>query len=103
MALPSPAGYWHDTGHADLKEKVGLISHKGQLEANAGRLLGFHLHDVKDDHDHQAIGTGGIDFEMVRTFFKPEHLFVIELSPRVDAAGVIASKARVEAMLAKVG
>jgi sugar phosphate isomerase/epimerase len=103
MALPSPAGYWHDTGHAHLKEEMGLVSHKGQLEANAGRLLGFHLHDVKDGHDHQAIGSGSIDFDMVRTFFRPEHLFVIELSPRVDAEGVMASKARVEAMLAKVG
>ena len=102
MPLPSPAGYWHDTGHAHIKEELGLLSHKGQLEANASRLLGFHLHDVKDGHDHQAIGSGSIDFEMVRTFFRPEHLFVIELSPRVDAEGVTASKARVEAMLAQV-
>jgi sugar phosphate isomerase/epimerase len=102
MPLPSPAGYWHDTGHAHLKEEAGLISHKGQLEANASRLLGFHLHDVKEGHDHCAVGTGNIDFGMVSSFFRPEHLFVIELSPRVDTDGVLASKARVEAMLAGV-
>jgi len=98
------AGYWHDTGHAHLKEDMGLISHRGQLEANAGRLLGFHLHDVSPEgHDHQAIGSGLIDFAMVSQFWRPEHLFVIELSPRATVEGVLASKARVEALLAKVG
>jgi sugar phosphate isomerase/epimerase len=103
MPPPLPAGYWHDSGHAHLKEEMGLVDHRAQLEANTSRLLGFHLHDVdKEGHDHQAIGSGSIDFEMVRSFFRPEHLYVIELSPRVDVEGVRASKARVEAMLAQV-
>jgi sugar phosphate isomerase/epimerase len=103
MQTPLPVGYWHDSGHAHLKEEMGVIDHRAQLEANASRLLGFHLHDVdKEGHDHQPIGSGGIDFEMVRSFFRSEHLFVIELSPRVDVEGVRSSKARVEAMLAMV-
>jgi sugar phosphate isomerase/epimerase len=101
MPLPSPAGYWHDAGHAHLKEAMGLISHRQQLEDNASRLLGFHLHDVDaEGRDHQAIGSGTIDFEMLRSFWRPEHLFVIELSPRVPVEGVLSSKARVEALLA---
>jgi sugar phosphate isomerase/epimerase len=100
MPPPLPVGYWHDTGHAHLKEEMGLINHRAQLEANASRLLGFHIHDVEAGHDHQAVGSGTIDFEMVRSFFRPEHLFVIELSPRVSVDGVRESKARVEAMLA---
>jgi sugar phosphate isomerase/epimerase len=104
MPPPAPAGYWHDTGHANLKERMGLISHRGQLEANAARLLGFHLHDVDSEgHDHQAIGTGTVDFGMVSEFWRPEHLFVIELSPRATQEGVLASKARVESLLARVG
>lgn len=104
MPPPAFAGYWHDTGHANLKERMGLISHRGQLEANAARLLGFHLHDVDSEgHDHQAIGTGAVDFAMVSQFWRPEHLFVIELSPRATVEGVLASKSRVEALLAKVG
>jgi len=101
MAPPLPVGYWHDAGHADLKEKMGVISHRRQLEENASRLLGFHLHDVDaDGKDHSAIGAGTIDFAMVGSFFRPEHLFVIELSPRVPAEGVMESKLRVEALLA---
>lgn len=101
---PAPVGYWHDTGHANLKESMGLIDHKAQLEANAARQLGFHLHDVDaEGNDHQAIGSGSIDFEMVSRFWRPNHLLVIELSPRVPVEGVLASKKRVEALLAKSG
>jgi sugar phosphate isomerase/epimerase len=103
MPPPAPAGYWHDTGHAHLKEGMGIISHRSQLEANAGRLFGFHLHDVDaEGRDHQAIGSGGIDFGMVSSFWRPEHLFIIELSPRVPVEGVLASKARVQDLLAKM-
>jgi len=83
---------------------MGLIDHRKQLEDNKGRLLGFHLHDVDSEgHDHQAIGTGSVDFDMLSSFWRPEHLFVIELSPRVPVEGVVASKERVEALLARVG
>ena len=104
MPAPAPTGYWHDSGHAHLKEEMGLISHRQQLEDNASRLLGFHLHDVDaTGHDHQAIGSGSVDFDMLSRFWRPEHLFVIELSPRVSEEGVATSKARVEALLAKMG
>jgi sugar phosphate isomerase/epimerase len=103
MPAPSPAGYWHDAGHAHLKEKMGLIDHRQQLEDNAARLFGFHLHDVDSEgRDHQAIGSGSVDFEMLSRFWRPEHIFVIELSPRVSVEGVRTSKARVEALLAKM-
>ncbi len=103
MPPPASAGYWHDSGHAHLKEGMGLLNHRRQLEANAERLLGFHLHDVDaEGRDHQAIGSGGIDFEMVSSFWRSGHLFVIELSPRVSMEGVLSSKARVDALLARL-
>jgi sugar phosphate isomerase/epimerase len=99
----APVGYWHDTGHARLKEGMGLIDHRAQLEANAARQIGFHLHDVDaEGRDHQAIGSGSVDFGMVSSFWRPEHLFVIELGPRVTVEGVLESKSRVEALLAGV-
>jgi sugar phosphate isomerase/epimerase len=102
MPSPARAGYWHDAGHAHLKEAMGLIDHRRQLEENAARLYGFHLHDVDaEGNDHQAIGSGGVDFEMVSEFWRPEHLFVIELSPRIDVAGVLSSKAIVDEFLAR--
>jgi sugar phosphate isomerase/epimerase len=100
-ALPAdaPAGYWHDVGHAQIKQNMGLLDHRKHLAANASRLLGFHLHDVNaEGHDHQAIGSGCIDFGMVREFWRPEHRLVIELSPRATVDDVLVSKRRLEAL-----
>jgi sugar phosphate isomerase/epimerase len=100
MNQPSTAGYWHDTGHADLKQSMGLLDHKIHLEKNASRLLGFHLHDVTaDGKDHQSIGSGRIDFNMISRFWRPEHLLTLELSPRVNIRDVIYSKARIEKLI----
>ena len=100
IAQPNNAGYWHDTGHAHLKEQLGLIDHRAHLEKNAARLIGFHLHDTTaDGRDHQAVGEGGVDFEMVSRFWKPHHLLVLELGPRVPVEGVKNSKNRIEALL----
>jgi sugar phosphate isomerase/epimerase len=94
------AGYWHDTGHAHIKEGMGLINHRAHLQANAPRAIGFHLHDVgADGHDHQAVGSGQIDFAMVSEFWRPEHTLVIELSPRVTPEGVAASRDRVRELI----
>jgi hypothetical protein len=38
--------YWHDCGHAQIKENLGFIHHALHLESLAPRLAGFHVHDV---------------------------------------------------------
>ena len=98
---PAACGYWHDTGHAQIKDRMGLLKHRDHLARNAAQTIGFHLHDVSaDGRDHQAIGSGQIDFNMISSFWRPEHTLVIELSPRVTQAEVLSSKQRVEALLA---
>lgn len=100
LAQPHTAGYWHDTGHADIKQSLGMLEHRMHLEKNAPRLLGFHLHDVSaDGKDHQPIGAGRIDFNMISSFWRPEHLLTLELSPRVNIEGVVVSKQRIEALM----
>jgi sugar phosphate isomerase/epimerase len=100
ITQPSTAGYWHDTGHADIKQSMGMLQHKTHLEKNAPRLLGFHLHDVTaDGKDHQPIGAGRIDFDMISGFWRPEHLLTLELSPRVNMEDVVTSKARIEELI----
>jgi len=102
VAKPKACGYWHDTGHAQIKQDMGLLDHRAHLEKNAPNAIGFHLHDVSaEGRDHQPIGTGKIDFEMVSSFWRPEHLLVLEFSPRLTPEQVLASKQRVEQLLAK--
>ena len=74
--------YWHDTGHAQIKENLGFINHFMHLEAQAPRLAGFHIHDVEfPGRDHRPPGKGSIDFAGLRPLVKPEHIKVFELSP----------------------
>ncbi len=102
LSQPNPCGYWHDAGHAEIKQSLGLIDHRLHLERNAARLLGFHLHDVSaKGKDHQPVGSGRIDFEMISSFWKPHHLLTLELSPRVSSEDVLSSKDKIEALLAK--
>ncbi len=102
LAKPGACGYWHDTGHAQIKQDMGLLNHRDHLEKNAPNAIGFHLHDVSaDGRDHQPIGTGKIDFDMVSSFWRPEHTLVLEFSPRLTPEDIGASKRRVEELLAK--
>jgi sugar phosphate isomerase/epimerase len=81
--------YWHDCGHAQIKENLGFINHKLHLESLREKLAGFHVHDVQfPAHDHAAPGTGMIDFAALKPFVKPEHVKVFELSPSLPVEAV---------------
>jgi sugar phosphate isomerase/epimerase len=74
--------YWHDTGHAQIKENLGFIHHAMHLESLSDRLGGFHLHDVQfPARDHCAPGSGMIDFAALKPMVKPAHIKVFEFSP----------------------
>jgi sugar phosphate isomerase/epimerase len=74
--------YWHDTGHAQIKENLGFIRHASHLESLRDQLAGFHIHDVQfPGRDHCAPGSGTIDFAALKPMVKPEHIKVFEFSP----------------------
>ena len=77
-------GYWHDCGHAQIKENLGFVNHRMHLECMSPRLIGLHVHDVEfPGRDHCPPGTGMIDFAALKPFVKPEHVKVFELSPKL--------------------
>jgi sugar phosphate isomerase/epimerase len=77
--------YWHDTGHAQIKENLGFIRHAIHLETLADRLAGFHIHDVQfPGRDHCPPGAGSIDFVALKPMVRPEHIKVFELNPGVS-------------------
>jgi sugar phosphate isomerase/epimerase len=86
----SPAvGYWHDCGHAQIKQNLGFIHHAEFLGSLAARLAGFHIHDVQfPAQDHCPPGSGMIDFAALKPFVKPGHIKVFELSPKVPVESV---------------
>jgi sugar phosphate isomerase/epimerase len=86
---PDVVGYWHDTGHAQIKENLGIVHHAMQLSSLAGSLLGFHIHDVHlPASDHRAPGTGVIDWAALKPMVRPEHLKVFEFSPSLPPEAV---------------
>jgi sugar phosphate isomerase/epimerase len=91
--------YWHDVGHAQIKENLGFIRHVQHLEALTGRLAGFHVHDVMfPAGDHAPPGAGTVDFAALKPFVKPEHIKVFELSPSLPTAAVKSGVAHVKAL-----
>ena len=96
----SPAvRYWHDTGHAQIKENLGFIGHAMHLESFTERLAGFHIHDVEyPGRDHQAPGTGCVDFKALQPFVRPEHIKVFEFSPSLETPQAMAGVAHVKSI-----
>jgi sugar phosphate isomerase/epimerase len=74
--------YWHDTGHAQIKENLGFIVHQMHLESLCEHLFGFHIHDVQfPGRDHCMPGSGTVDFAALKAMVKRQHIKVFEFSP----------------------
>ena len=89
----SRLAYWHDVGHAQIKAAYGLLDPQSHLQSLAPYLRGFHIHDVSaSGQDHQALGTGIVDFDHLMHFFRADQQFVLELSPQLSADQVKSSR-----------
>lgn len=83
-----PVGYWHDTGHAHLAEKLTFVPPGYLLEKYANHLAGIHFHDAIGLNDHRPPGTGEIDFAAIKPHLKPNIPLVIELKPGTPDADI---------------
>ncbi|MBN2453406.1 MAG: sugar phosphate isomerase/epimerase [Candidatus Omnitrophica bacterium] len=83
---PDELFYWHDVGHAEVFDRLGICHHKTLLDKFAGRLLGVHLHDIIGPiNDHRPPGRGTFDFNVVRPYLKPETIMVLEVHQPASA------------------
>jgi sugar phosphate isomerase/epimerase len=89
--------YWHDTGHAQIKENLGFIDHAAHLASLADHLAGFHIHDVQfPTKDHCAPGTGMINFAALAPVVKPHHIKVFEFSPSLSTEAALKGIAHIK-------
>ncbi|HYM15947.1 MAG TPA: TIM barrel protein [Dehalococcoidia bacterium] len=85
------AGYWHDVGHAEVQWRLGLVDKRAWLDANGGRCIGCHLHDVDGIGDHRAPGHGDVAWEYIAAGLPAGALRVLEINQSQPAEAVAAA------------
>ncbi len=85
-------GYWHDFGHAQIKENLGFLDHHRWVASAAGHLQGCHIHDVLwPNDDHLPPFSGEIAFSRLMPLIPSGTAMVFELSPYVEASQLLDS------------
>jgi sugar phosphate isomerase/epimerase len=83
--------YWHDTGHAHVQEKLGILYQRELLERYGSQMLGVHLHDVKELEDHYPPGQGEVDFRALREHLRTAPIKVFEIRSSATRKEVLES------------
>ena len=79
-------GYWHDFGHAQIKENLAFLDHAEWLRAIGPRTLGCHVQDcIWPAQDHQPPFAGNVDLEKLVPLLPSDCVFVWEMSPNKTA------------------
>jgi sugar phosphate isomerase/epimerase len=62
---PSIAGYWHDVGHAEILDRLGLVPLHAWFDLLGPRMIGCHLHDMQGIVDHRSPGSGDVNWPRI--------------------------------------
>ena len=76
----SVVGYWHDVGHAEILDRIGLVPLEEWFQRLGSRLIGCHLHDMNGIVDHRAPGTGDVDWSRIATAVSGTKVRTLEIN-----------------------
>lgn len=83
--------YWHDMGHGQIRENLGLSSHARWVKRLRPWLAGMHIHDVQPPvNDHLMPPQGTVNFSLFRDLAQGDIVRVLEPGPWVSAAEIVA-------------
>ena len=89
--------YWHDMGHAQIRQNLGFTNHERWLDRLQPHLAGMHVHDVVPvGYDHAMPGQGKIDYTIFKRFAELDIVRVIEPTPRTKREDIIRGLAHVK-------
>ena len=84
--------YWHDVGHAQVKENFGLTRHETLLEQYRGCTAGFHLQDFSPPaNDHLPPGCGTFNFSRLTPYLTADMIAVWEIHPKWPLKQIVES------------
>jgi sugar phosphate isomerase/epimerase len=87
--------YWHDFGHAQMRESLGLLDHAQWLREIAPYAVGAHLQDARwPDKDHLIPFDGEIPFDRLVPLLPSSIPYVLELSRNATTEAIEASITR---------
>jgi sugar phosphate isomerase/epimerase len=82
-------GYWHDFGHAQVRDHLTFVDHAELFASMLPRLIGCHVHDVRyPELDHQVPFSGCISFADFLPLIRPEIPMVWELAPGTEPSSI---------------
>jgi len=81
-------GWQFDVGHLQVHDQLGLLSMRNWLDQFNSRMIGVHLHDVIGIQDHQAPGTGEVDFVMIAKYLPPDCYRTLEVEKVINLEAV---------------
>jgi len=85
---------WHDLGHGQVRENLGLTNHVRWVRRLQPWLAGMHIHDVQPPaSDHLMPPNGTIDFQLFREVGRGPIVRVLEPAPRTPPETVVAGLA----------
>jgi sugar phosphate isomerase/epimerase len=92
--------YWHDVGHAAVKELLGLMNLEGMLHRFRSRTAGMHLQDFAPPAiDHLPPGRGTFDFGRLAPFVTEDMVLAWEIHPDWKAEHIVEGVKRVHELL----
>jgi sugar phosphate isomerase/epimerase len=82
--------YWHDIGHAQVRQNLGFINQERWMERLQPYMAGMHIHDVvAPAMDHLLPPQGQVDFASLKKFAKGDIIRVIEPAPQTPGEIVV--------------
>ncbi|MEZ5405291.1 MAG: TIM barrel protein [Verrucomicrobiia bacterium] len=77
--------YWHDFGHAQLKQERSWLNHWETFSQQKNHLGGCHIHDARfPSQDHQALGKGNIEWPLFLSQLATTIPWVLEFHPKTS-------------------
>jgi sugar phosphate isomerase/epimerase len=81
---------WHDMGHGQIRENLGLTSHARWVNRLRPILAGLHIHDVLPPvTDHLMPPLGTMDFTLFREAAQGDIVRVLEPGPSATAEEIV--------------